>query len=66
MYIATHKTVRNNGKMEVVPVGDSDVTRTEFMVLHEGAITFLGSGSELMAAKDPYLKRFLYRTVPPW
>ena len=66
MYIATHKTVRNNGTMEVVPVGDSEATRTEFMVLHEGGIKFLGSGSELMASEDPYLKRFLYRTVPPW
>src|SRR3954466_5766399 len=36
MYIATHKTVRNNGKLEVVGVPDSEVTDTEFMVLHEG------------------------------
>ncbi len=66
MYIATHKTVRNDGKLEVVPVEDSDSTRTEFMVLHEGGITFQGSGAELMASRDPYLERFLYRTLPPW
>jgi phospholipid/cholesterol/gamma-HCH transport system ATP-binding protein len=66
VYIATHKTVRNNGKMEVVPVGESEATRTEFMVLHEGRIIFTGSAAELMASKDPYLERFLYRTVPPW
>ncbi len=66
MYIATHKTARNNGKMAIVPVEDSDATRTEFMVLHEGRILFLGSAAELMASKDPYLERFLYRTVPPW
>jgi phospholipid/cholesterol/gamma-HCH transport system ATP-binding protein len=66
VYIATHKTVRVDGKMAVVPVDDSEATRTEFMVLHEGRIMFLGSATELMASQDPYLSRFLYRTVPPW
>jgi phospholipid/cholesterol/gamma-HCH transport system ATP-binding protein len=68
MYIATHKTARDSphGKVKVVLVDDSDATRTEFMVLHEGTISFLGSGAELMASQDPFLKRFLYRTLPPW
>jgi len=66
VYIATHKTTRDKNTLEVVPVGESDDTRTSFMVLHEGRILFEGSVSELMASKDPYLERFLYRTVPPW
>jgi phospholipid/cholesterol/gamma-HCH transport system ATP-binding protein len=65
MYIATHKTVRTNGAVEVVPAEESEA-RAEFMVLHEGGVTFQGSGAELMASEDPYLKRFLYRTLPPW
>jgi phospholipid/cholesterol/gamma-HCH transport system ATP-binding protein len=66
VYIATHKTARNNGNPKVVSVEESEATRAEFMVLHEGRITFQGSAAELMASKDPYLQRFLYRTLPPW
>ena len=66
MYIATHKTVRNNGHLKVVPVEAPDATRTEFMVLRDGRIIFHGSAAELMASEDPYLQRFLYRTLPPW
>ena len=66
MYIATHKTVKTDGKLEVVKVEDSEITDTEFMVLHEGKILFQGSAAELLASTDPYLQRFLYRTMPPW
>ncbi len=66
MYIATHKTVQQDGTMAVVPVDDADATRTEFMVLHEGRIMFQGNAAELSASDHPYLKRFLYRTMPPW
>ena len=31
-----------------------------------GRIHFQGSAAELLAADDPYLKEFLYRTLPPW
>ena len=66
MYIATHKPARKDGKVEVVQVAESESTRTDFMVLHECRIAFLGSAAELRASKDPYLERFLYRTMPPW
>jgi ABC-type transporter Mla maintaining outer membrane lipid asymmetry ATPase subunit MlaF len=36
------------------------------MVLHEGNIRFHGSAAALLASDDPYLQRFLYRTLPPW
>jgi phospholipid/cholesterol/gamma-HCH transport system ATP-binding protein len=66
IYIATHKTVDNDGKLQVVPTADGEDVGTQFMVLHEGGIIFQGTATELMASKDPYLERFLYRTVPPW
>jgi phospholipid/cholesterol/gamma-HCH transport system ATP-binding protein len=66
MYIATHKTVRDNGKLEVLRAEESEAPRAEFMVLKDGGILFRGSAAELMASKDPYLERFLYRTLPPW
>jgi phospholipid/cholesterol/gamma-HCH transport system ATP-binding protein len=65
-YIATHKAVRAEGGIRIEDVGDRGQTLAEFMVLHEGQIHFLGTANELLASKDPYLERFLYRTLPPW
>jgi phospholipid/cholesterol/gamma-HCH transport system ATP-binding protein len=65
-YIASHEAVRNNGRMEVVDRGDDTVSRAEFLVLHGGQIQFQGTGSELLASNDEYLKEFLFRTLPPW
>jgi ABC-type transporter Mla maintaining outer membrane lipid asymmetry ATPase subunit MlaF len=36
------------------------------MVLHEGRLVFEGSGSQLLAANDAFLKQFMYNTLPPW
>jgi ABC-type transporter Mla maintaining outer membrane lipid asymmetry ATPase subunit MlaF len=36
------------------------------MVLHDGRITFEGNAAELLDAQDPYLKEFLFNTLPPW
>jgi phospholipid/cholesterol/gamma-HCH transport system ATP-binding protein len=66
MYIATHKTQANNGRPKVVPTEPSEAPLAEFMVLKDGGLTFQGSAAELLASKDPYLERFLYRTLPPW
>jgi phospholipid/cholesterol/gamma-HCH transport system ATP-binding protein len=68
-YIAEHKAQKNaDGTIEVVKTDSSQVTGVCFMVLHDGAIMFQGSASELLAAreKDPYLKEYLYKTLPPW
>jgi phospholipid/cholesterol/gamma-HCH transport system ATP-binding protein len=64
-YIATHKAVRQNGDMRIVNA-EAEASKAEFMVLHEGRIIFHGSAAELLASQDPYLQRFLYRTLPPW
>lgn len=64
-YIATHQAVRNNGRMQIVTV-DQSAALAQFMVLHEGRLQFQGTAAELLASQDPYLQRFLYRTLPPW
>ena len=65
-YIATHQAARKDGKIEIADVPETEPSRAEFMVLHQGKIHFHGSAAELLAADDPYLKEFLYRTLPPW
>lgn len=65
-YIAEHKVVTTNGKVEVVKEDASKVPGVEFMVLKGGSIMFQGTASELLAAKDPYLVEYLYKTLPPW
>lgn len=64
-YIATHRAVRRDGRIEVEDAAGA-ATPADFMVLHQGLITFRGSADELTNAKDEYLREFLYRTLPPW
>ena len=68
-YIAEHKAqTQPDGTIDVVKVDPAQITGVCFMVLHDGAIMFQGSASELLTArdKDPYLKEYLYKTLPPW
>jgi phospholipid/cholesterol/gamma-HCH transport system ATP-binding protein len=65
-YIAEHHAVRANGQVRIEKVNDHGPVLAEFMVLHEGRIHFSGTATELLASKDAYLERFLYRTLPPW
>ena len=65
-YISNHQAVRTNGHVQVTSEVDATVERARFMVLHEGRIFFEGSGSELLASHDAYLKEFLFMTLPPW
>src|SRR5262249_54873428 len=65
-YIATHKAVAGSGGLRVVAGNGDQASYAEFMVLHEGRISFQGTAAELFASKDRYLQRFLYRTLPPW
>jgi phospholipid/cholesterol/gamma-HCH transport system ATP-binding protein len=64
-YVARHQAVRTNGKLDIVPL-DERHERAAYLVLHEGRIQFQGSGAELFASKEPYLKEFLNMTLPPW
>lgn len=65
-YIATHHAIRKNGSIEVIDTHDEGHTGVQFMLLHRGTILFRGTAKELTAAEDPYLREFLYMTLPPW
>lgn len=65
-YIAEHRAVRTGNTVEIVDVGDTKVAPATFMLLRDSRIHFQGSGTELLASEDPYLKEFLYMTQPPW
>jgi phospholipid/cholesterol/gamma-HCH transport system ATP-binding protein len=65
-YIATHRAIRHDGRVQIVDAEDGTRAPAEFMVLYNGRIHFQGSATELLASADPYLRRFLYMTLPPW
>ncbi len=66
VYVATHQVVRANGEQQIRELPASEVTRARFMVLHEGAILFEGTAAELLASDDPFVREFLFMTLPPW
>ena len=65
-YIAQHVAERKADGIAIVDADEETTARTKFMVLHDGAIQFTGTASQLLAEEDPFLKEFLYRTLPPW
>ena len=65
-YVATHRASRANGKLQLDPVPEDAPALAEFMVLHDGRIQFEGTGAELLASKDEYLKELMFMTLPPW
>lgn len=65
-HVARHAAVRTGDGVRIVESDDPETTRAEFMVLHEGRIRFEGPAAELLASQDPYLKEFLFNTLPPW
>jgi phospholipid/cholesterol/gamma-HCH transport system ATP-binding protein len=65
-HLATHRAVAEPGGMRIEPVPADAPQLAEFMVLQDGRITFTGSGRELLASTDPYLRHFLFKTLPPW
>jgi len=65
-YVATHRALRIDGSLKIVPVPDDAAPPADFMVLHDGVIRFEGTGAELLASQDDYLKDLLFMTLPPW
>jgi phospholipid/cholesterol/gamma-HCH transport system ATP-binding protein len=65
-YIASHEAVRTNGRVTIVPANEAKMRHATFLVLHDGRIGFQGSAGELRTSADPYLREFLFMTLPPW
>ncbi len=65
-HVASHRAVRAGDEVRIVKAEDAEASGAEFMVLHEGRILFEGHGAELLASGDPYLREFLFKTLPPW
>ena len=66
-YIAQHEAVRGaDGEIRFEQRETAGADNADFMVLHRGRIVFHGSGTELLASQDQYVKEFLYMTLPPW
>ena len=62
-YLASHKAVSAEARLQIV---ETPAEHASFMVLHDGKIGFEGNASELLASQDPYLREFLFMTLPPW
>jgi phospholipid/cholesterol/gamma-HCH transport system ATP-binding protein len=65
-YVATHEVVHTDGRLQIVGGDETKAAGADFMVLHDGRIYFEGTVSELLASPDPFLKTFLFMTLPPW
>jgi phospholipid/cholesterol/gamma-HCH transport system ATP-binding protein len=65
-YVATHEAIRSDGRVRIVPSDETRLAEAEFMVVHEGHIRFEGRAAELLGSPDPYLQKFLFKTLPPW
>ena len=58
-YVATHRAVRENGTIRVVPADDQKESEAEFLMLRDGLLVFEGDSDSLRHSKDPYLQTFL-------
>ncbi|MGE0043297.1 MAG: ABC transporter ATP-binding protein [Vicinamibacterales bacterium] len=65
-YIASHQATRTETGVQLVAADERHAARVAFMVLHDGRIHFEGRAADLLGSADPYLKEFLYNTLPPW
>ena len=65
-YVATHTAVRDGGQVRIDTADEARAAQAEFLVLNSGRLHFEGQAADLLASDDPFLKEFLYRTLPPW
>jgi phospholipid/cholesterol/gamma-HCH transport system ATP-binding protein len=65
-YVASHKASGTAGRFEIDETAESGHDQATFMVLHDARIYFEGTASELLGSADPYLKEFMFMTLPPW
>jgi ABC-type transporter Mla maintaining outer membrane lipid asymmetry ATPase subunit MlaF len=65
-YVAHHEARLENGRPQIRAIPEGEEGRATFMVLHDGRICFEGTATELRSSNDPYLREFLFMTLPPW
>lgn len=58
-YIATHRALREQGGIRVVPADAHKTEEAEFLMLRDGLIVFEGTAADLRRSTDPYLRTFL-------
>ena len=58
-YVATHRAVRENGEIRIVPADERKESEAEFLMLRDGRLVFEGDTDELRNSGDPYLQTFL-------
>jgi phospholipid/cholesterol/gamma-HCH transport system ATP-binding protein len=58
-YVATHRAVRENGKIRIVPADDKKESEAEFLMLRDGRLVFEGDSDTLRHSGDSYLQTFL-------
>lgn len=65
-YIAGHRATRTATGVVIAPAAGLDRCQARFLLLSDGRIRFDGSAAELEATTDPYLRKFMFMTRPPW
>ena len=65
-YVANHEARPTDKEPQILPADEKTSEQVMFMVLHDGRIHFEGTAASLLASNDPYLKEFLFMTLPPW
>jgi len=58
-YVATHRAVRRNGRVDIEVAEATKEREAEFMMIRDGEIVFEGDAAELRASKDEYIREFL-------
>jgi phospholipid/cholesterol/gamma-HCH transport system ATP-binding protein len=65
-YVATHEAVQHDGTVRIVDADPARAEQFEFMLLHDGRIHVQASAAALFSSTDPFVKEYLYKTLPPW
>jgi phospholipid/cholesterol/gamma-HCH transport system ATP-binding protein len=65
-YVATHEAVMENGRIRIADADPARAEQIEFMLLHQGRIHLQASAQKLFSSDDPFVKEYLYKTLPPW
>ena len=58
-YVATHRAVRENGTIRIVPADERKESEAEFLMLRDGLLVFEGDADALRSSHDEYLQTFL-------